>query len=72
MSTTMSTSLEAAGCSSASPSRLWHLATTPLRCNSSWMLRPRAAFVAAVRLSARPAPWQVVPKERSSDRDTQI
>ena len=30
------------------------------------------AFVAAVRLSARPAPWQVVPKERSSDRDTQI
>jgi hypothetical protein len=33
------------------------------------MFLPRAAFVAAVRLRQRPAPWQVVPKERSIDRN---
>ena len=55
-STTTSTSLLGPGCSSASPSRLRLLAINPAAASSFEMLRPRAAFVAAVRLRQRPAP----------------
>src|SRR5204863_2000176 len=67
IATTRSTSLYANGASSARPLFVGDRTTMPFA--SSWRRSsaPPIRFRAPVRLMSRPAPWHVVPKERSSE-----